>query len=152
MLLRQRRLREDPGLRFLTFMCLLQYLMNRHFIIENSGASEIYTKSPLAALRGLSLHSSRLDQCMYGAKLENQTLQKSSMFVSDVPLRDLDKSCDHTHTHLPLVGSGPNGSRTASAARYPVALCDAILVNINQMTTTPRDGGRKMPSYTFKEP
>ena len=50
-------------------------------------------------------------------------------------------------------GSGPSGSRTASAARYPPKLCDAILDNITVSRSTPQDGGRKLPSaHVFLDP
>ena len=40
--LADRREREVPTLRFLAMCCLLQHLMGRHFMIENSGASKIF--------------------------------------------------------------------------------------------------------------
>ena len=69
-------------------MCFLQFLMGRHFIIENSGASRIFKESPLQCLEALGLHVSKLDQCMYGAEQEQVRIRKSSMFVSDFPRRD----------------------------------------------------------------
>ena len=72
----------------------------------------------------------------------------------------LDTTCGHTHDHLQLRVSGPQGSRTAAAARYPQQLCVAILAAIPAMFSgspgrdTPQDGGRskRMPSFSFSDP
>ena len=108
--LRERRQQEEPGLQFLALLCFLQFLMNRHFILENSGASQIFTASPLGSLQSFGLYFSNLDQCMYGAELEGRSIKKNMLFVSDVCLQDLDTTCDHRHHHLPLAGRGPEGS------------------------------------------
>eukprot|EP00959_Pyramimonas_sp_CCMP1952_P318698 6668590-Pyramimonas_sp.AAC.1 len=62
-LLASRRDREGPGLKFLAMCCFLQCLMGRHFLIENSGASEIFAESPLKVLNQLKLYQAKLDQC-----------------------------------------------------------------------------------------
>ena len=152
--LTERREREGPALRFLAMCCLLQFLMGRHFMIANSGASQISQASPLSALDQLGLHKSKLDQCMYGAELEGKHIEKNTTIVSDTPVAGLDRRCDRAHEHLVLRGGGPDGSRTASAARYPDPLCNAILTavkNINK-NATPKDGGRRTPSFSFCEP
>ena len=83
---------------------------------------------------------------MYDAEQEGQRLKKSKMFVSTSPTSGLDVRCDHSHDHLQLRGAGPAGSRTAAAARYPKALCDAILASISAIGATSQDGGRRMHS------
>ena len=80
--LAERREREGPALRFLAMCCLLQFLMGRHFMIENSGASQTFQASPLGALDQLGLHKSKLDQCMYGAGLEGKHIKKSTTYHS----------------------------------------------------------------------
>ena len=142
-LLTTRRDREKPGLQFFALLCFLQILMGRHFPIESSGSSKIIKESPLQILAHVGLHVSNLDQCMYGAKQENRHIQKSILFVCDCPQTGLDIRCDRSHTHIPLRGQGPKGSRTAAAAMYPKGLCDSILANIANMRTTSQDEGRK---------
>ena len=75
-LLKARRDKEGPGLQFLALVCFVQFLMGRHFILENSGASKIFQDSPLRCLEPLGLHFARLDQCMYGAKQEEKHVKK----------------------------------------------------------------------------
>ena len=151
-LLAARRGREGPGLQFLALVCFLQFLMGRHFLIENSGASKIFEESPLRILSHLGVSHSKLDQCMYGAMQDNIHIKKSTAFVSDCPTPELETRCDHSHQHLQLRGHGPGGSRTAAAAMYPKALCDSIHATIAAMRTTPQDGGRKPPSHEFVAP
>ena len=152
--LEARRAREFPGLRFLALCCLVQVLLNRHFIVENSWASQIFSRSPLHILDPIGLITTKVDQCMYGAELEGQAIRKSSMFVSDVPLEGLAAHCDHSRNHLQLRGSGPQGSRTASAARYPHRLCEKIIDCIQNMgvdnarSPTPAQDGGSKPSST----
>ena len=90
---------------------------------------------------------------MYGAEQENRHIQKSILFVFDCPQTGLYICCDRSHTHLPLRGQGPKGSRNAAAAMYPKELCDSILGNIANMRTTSQDEGRKKlpdkPPHTF---
>ena len=66
-LLQLRREKEGPGLQFLGLVCFLQYLMGRHYIVENSGASQIFKESTLKCLYELSPLEAILGQCMYGA-------------------------------------------------------------------------------------
>ena len=152
--LAERRERDGPALRFLAMCCFLQFLMGRHFMIENSGASKIFQDSPLSALAQLGLHRTKLDQCMYGAELEGKRIKKNTTIVSDRPVPGLDTLCDHDHEHLQLRGGGPDGSRTASAARYPTPLCNAILKAVSHVNknATSKDGGRRIPSFSFCEP
>ena len=61
-MLELRRERESPGLNFLALCCLIQILLGRHFIIENSGASRVFHLSPLKVLSRLGLSTSKVDQ------------------------------------------------------------------------------------------
>ena len=74
------------------------------------------------------------------------------MFVSDCPQTGLDCECDQSHSHFPLRGQGPRGSRTAAAAKYQTKLCDSILASIAKMRTTSQDEGRIKPSVRFAMP
>ena len=98
------------------------------------------------------IRKSKLDQCMYGAKLEDQHIKKSTAVVSNTPVTGLDRRCGHSHEHLVLRGGGPHGSRTASAARYPDRLCDEILHAVKSINknATPKDGGRRTPSFCLR--
>ena len=152
-LLHARRQQEEPGLFFLALVCFLQYLMGRLFIVESSGASKIFMESALKCLQELQPHTSQLDQCMYGAAQGEVPIRKHSKFVSDFSLTGMNTRCDKTHSHQQLRGSGPQGSRTASAAQYPTKLCDAILDSITASRSTPQDGGRRLPSaHVFRDP
>ena len=142
-LLTARRNREGPGLQFLALVCFLQYLMGRRFLVGNNGASNMFDESPLRSLNQLGVNYSKLDQCMYGAMHDDIHSKKSTIFVSNRPTPALGTSCDHSHQHLRLRGTGPNGSRIAAAARYPQKLCDDILATIADRTATPQDGGEK---------
>ena len=126
--------------------------MSRHFVIESSGASKIIKESPLQVLVQLGLHVTKLDQCMYGAEQENKRIRKNIMFVYDCPQTGLDSECYKIHSHLQLRGTGPKGSRTAAAAKYPTKLCDSILDSIAKMRTTSQDEGRIKPSVRFAMP
>ena len=118
--------------------------MGKAYLIENSGASQIFDLTDLKVLEELGSFRNDLDQCMYGAELEGMAIKKHSAFKSNKPMQWLNRRCDHSHEHLQLKGSGPDGSRTASAAKYPVELCNAILDAVNHMQATAKDGGRKM--------
>jgi len=151
-ILKASRDKENLGLQFLAMVCFVQFLMGRHFLIENSGTSRIFAQSPIRCLDQIGLHVSKLDECMHGAKQESTHIKKSSTFVSDCLLTGFDTCCDHSHEHLQLRGHRPRGSRTAAAPMRPKALCDRILANIAAMRITPQDGGRDKPSHTFVVP
>ena len=51
--------------------------------------------------------------------------------------------CDGCHGPLQLRSTGPGGSRTAQAARYPARMCDIILEGIG--TSVP-EGGSSIPA------
>ena len=69
------------------------------------------------------------DQCMYGLKTRGEKpailvpAKKPSTFTSNsrAIIKELQKKCDGTHPHQPLVDG-----RVAEAARYPEGLCRAI--------------------------
>ena len=97
-----KRAREEPGLKFLGLACLVQVLRGRHFMIESSGSSTILEESPLQPLTTMGLHKTALDQCMYGANVEDKAVKKSTVFASDVPVLGMNLKCDHKHQHLTL--------------------------------------------------
>ena len=78
---------------------------------------------------------------MFGAKLEDQAIQKKTIFQAGHVLPN-DVSCDGSHVHLHLRGVGPGGSRTAQAAMYPEQLCDDILDHLQPIAS---DGGSFFP-------
>ena len=85
--------------------------MGRHFIIESSGASKIFTESALKCLQELNPHMSQLDQCMYGAAQDEVPIRKHSKFMPDFPLKGMGIRCDKTHSHLQLRGERTPGQQ-----------------------------------------
>ena len=141
-LLQLRRDKEEPGLRFLGLVCFLQHLLGRNFILESSGASKIFEKSSLSILGDLGLQETKLDQCMFDAAQDEIPVKKSTKFVSNWALKNMDVRCDKGHDHQRLRGQGQFGSRTAAAAQYPTKLCNVILDNITSSSRpAQQDGG-----------
>ena len=140
-MLTARRNKKKPGFQFLALFCFLQVLMNRHFVIERSGASKIIKESPLQVLFQMGLHITKLNQCLHGTEQENKRIRNNIMFVSDCTQNNLDCERDKHHLHLPLHGTCPKGSRIAAAAKFPTKLRDSILDSIAKMITTSQGWG-----------
>jgi hypothetical protein len=75
----QRRAGETDTLIFLAIACFFQILLGRQDIVENSGYSDIFAKSPLKTLRdgALSYSMALFDQCTCGAVLDGQFIRIS---------------------------------------------------------------------------
>ena len=116
--------------------------------MENPHRSDIWDayNSPLRNLNGPNLTSTsilqRLDQCQFGATIEEQPIKKATDLLSNHRLTQLRKTCCGEHKHLHLRGSGQGGSRTALSAVYPTALCHTVLETIDEIGGTQRNGGR----------
>ena len=94
----------------------------------------MFTHSDLAELRRhlLPHHRAVLDQCQYGASVDEQPIKKATEINSNVDIAsssvDLNRKCQKNHDHNQLQGSSKNGqSKTAQAAVYTHELCDQIL-------------------------
>eukprot|EP00959_Pyramimonas_sp_CCMP1952_P307452 6435466-Pyramimonas_sp.AAC.1 len=124
-----------------------EVLMGRTYIIENSAFSDVFTstESPLRLLRSITHHVRRVDQCMYGAEIDNQPIRKSTHFQSNRSLGS-DTLCDGAHHHLHLRGQTGGNSRTAMAAQYPDALCDGLLHDLSA------DGGSRGQRWGSQHP
>ena len=127
--LRQERAAEGLTLQFLTVLCFLQVLLGRTYTIENPKGSDIDKESMVQHLKahGLPWNVNSLDQCGYGATIDDGPIKKSTSLMSDQVLPELTGRCTGDHVHVHLRGTSSKGSRTALSAVYPDALCDAIL-------------------------
>ena len=108
---------------FLAVACFFQFLLGRRYIVENSGYSDIYDKSPLKPLRDLPYALALLDQCQVGGELENEKIRKRTHFQSNTEMKHLHITCKGGHKHLHLRGKG----RAASSAQYPEGECRRIM-------------------------
>ena len=132
--------KRDEETIFLTFLCaacFVQVLLGCNYIIENSGYSDIFEKSPLAGLRSLKFFMALLDQCMVGGQLEGQAIRKRTHFQSFKALNRVHITCDRSHKHLNLRGCG----RAACSAQYPQEECDRILDDCSTRFRELRKGG-----------
>ena len=123
-----RRHAERKTLQFLAVMCFLQVVMGRSYIVEKPQGSEIFSDrdcSSIAVLEhcGVRMKTNKFDQCMHGAEIENQSIRKSTEYISDQDIPEVIVTCDGSHKHLQLTGRGPDGSRTAVAAVFDDETC-----------------------------
>ena len=80
-----------------------------------------------------SLHFTELDQCEFDAvDADDNLIRKRTLMVSTFPLPHCSRMCTGTHTHVWCQSrcKGAPGPRTTMAAKYPVALCYAILRDV----------------------
>ena len=77
---------QQPSLLFLAVACLVQVLLGRQYVIENSAFSDIFTAedSPLRPLRDMPHHVRKIDQCMAGAAIESQPIKKATHIQSNL--------------------------------------------------------------------
>ena len=125
---KRKRSAESGNLKFFAMICFLQFVLGRSYYAENPKGSEIFVaeESPLSPLQTMDVFQWYIDQCMRGARLEGQAIMKSTEIQSCVKMKK-DITCDKSHSHLHLRGSGPGGSRTAQSAMYPDELCEEYL-------------------------
>jgi hypothetical protein len=142
--LQEKRDYEKSTLTFLAFACFIQVLLNRKYIVENSGYSDIFSHSPLANLRDLVFHLALLDQCTCGGELEGEASKKRTHFQSNQLFHHLQMLCKGGHKHLNLRGHG----RAASSAQYPTEECRRIMLEAITPVET-FEGGRFLPSHTL---
>ena len=132
----KKRAEETATLTFLAVACIFQILLGWKYLIENSGYSDIFTKSPLQVLRLLPYFMALFDQCTFGGILEGEFIRKRSHFEGSHVLHHLQKLCTGGHKHFNLRGKG----RAAAAARYPEQECEWIV--LDAQTTGVSEGGR----------
>ena len=98
----ERRAKETPTLIFLAFACLIQVLLGRKYIIENSGYSDIFEMSPLRPLRDIPFFMSLFDHCTCGPTLEGQHVRKRSHFQGSHCFHHLQRLCQGGRQHMQL--------------------------------------------------
>ena len=113
-----------------------QILLNRKYIVESCGYSDIYQESPLKELRSMAFLLALLDQCACGGMLEDQLIRKRTHFQSCHPFHHLQITCPGNHKHLNLRRKG----RCASAAQYPRDECKRIMMEGITSTDTSEGG------------
>ena len=139
---------ETSALKFLRILILVQTLLGRHWMIEQPAGSELFDSedSPLSSLLSqhstlLERHTTVIDQCMYGAVMDDLPVKKRTRLESSFPPHHQPRQCDHSHRHCVLRGNNAQGTRTAQAAMYPHPLCHAILDEVSHVSAEIRDGG-----------
>ena len=129
--LRRRLVERQVTLRFAVEIYCLQLAAGRHFLHEHPlGATSWRERCVRALERQAGVGTVVADQCQYGLVTRGPDgsplpAKKATRFMSSAPaiLEALSRRCPGTHRHQVLEGSG----RAAAAARYPAALCRAIL-------------------------
>ena len=129
--LRRRLVERQVTLRFAVEIYCLQLAAGRHFLHEHPlGATSWRERCVRALERQAGVGTVVADQCQYGLVTRGPDgcplpARKATRFMSSAPalLEALSRRCPGTHRHQVLEGSG----RAAAAARYPAALCRAIL-------------------------
>ena len=111
---RKERMRESSSLQFLAMLCFLQVLLGAGYLLENPKGSDIFTDSPLQPLQNNSLpyETNTLDQCAYGAALDEGPIRKSTDLASDRKWPVLEHRCDGLHKHIQLRGTNKKGALT----------------------------------------
>ena len=129
--LRRRLIERQVTLQFAAEIYCLQLAGGRHFLHEHPVGAVSWKEECMKALaRQPGVGSVVGDQCQYGLTTRGpggrpMPAKKPTRFMSSSPavLEALCRRCDGSHQHQVLEGSG----RAAAAARYPAALCRAIL-------------------------
>ena len=128
---RRRLVERQVTLQFAAEIYCLQLAGGRHFLHEHPvGAASWKERCMMALAQRPGVGSVIGDQCQYGLTSRGpggkpMPAKKPTRFMSSAPavLEALCRRCDGSHQHQVLEGSG----RAAAAARYPAALCRAIL-------------------------
>ena len=123
--LHKERRRERGPLQFLAMLCFLQVLIGAGYLLENPKGSDIFKDSTLQLLRNnlLPYVTNTLDQCAYGAALDEGPIKKGTDLVSDREWPVLQNRCDGLHKHIQLRGSNKKGALTVQSAVYLKKLC-----------------------------
>ena len=86
------------------------------------------------------------DQCMYNLKTWDRQgrpvpAKKATVFMTNADgiSENLQKRCDGSHEHQPLLGG-----RAAAAARYPEELCEAIVEGLIRQMECDKMGVKKL--------
>eukprot|EP00435_Cladocopium_sp_Y103_P038998 s1685_g10.t1 len=128
----QRRYHEACVLlNFAALICTIQVRRNQFFLFEQPWtALSWHEKCIQRLLNAPGTMLVRTDQCMFGQKdLKQRPIRKRTGFLTNNAkiASALRRTCKNNHVHQPCVGQSKGQSRAAQAARYPVALIDAVL-------------------------
>ena len=143
-----------PGLMFLAVCCLIQVLLLRSYIIENSGDSDVFKPgSPLYYLQKIGhTFCQTLDQCACGRIVDDMWVRKRTHFRSDKHAPELECRCPGGHgKHLPPRGTLTNGmTATRAVAQFPDEECNRILMAATRIAKEHPEGGRRV-ALEFKK-
>eukprot|EP00435_Cladocopium_sp_Y103_P035426 s3103_g9.t1 len=133
-------------LNFAVLICTIQSRRGKFFLFEQPWNAVSWNERCVKRLLNEpSTHLVRTDQCMFGQKdLDNQPIRKRTGFLTNHAqvASALRRTCKGLHTHQPCVGQSKGQNRASCAARYPVALIDAVLkafARAEPFTEMPRD-------------
>ena len=96
-----------------------------YFVIEHPLTSLAWQlKESQDLISACSLSEVAVHMCMYRGKGEpDLCTKKATKLVGNLPdLSRVAQTCDRQHTHAPPL----RGERTARAAAYPLAFCEAV--------------------------
>ena len=119
----QQRALERGTLCFLAVMCFIQVILGRAYLIENPSHSDIFHESPLDNIYRFALpyHEHHLDQCMYGAWMDEKRVKKSTTLLGNTVFSGLEIRCSADHEHQHLRGGNSQGSRDGPGGSLPGA-------------------------------
>ena len=127
---------EEDYLNFVVLLIFSQIARGKHWVVEQPARSELFTVGPFKALTDLQpsqVFWHKLHQCQYGTRdFDNNLVKKETDLVASFVLPRCSQTCQGDHEHQVLRGRcrGAPGARTAMAARYPTALCAALVADI----------------------
>ena len=136
-LLRERE-NENYTLRFIVNTCEHDHEHDMDFEIENPRTGDIWSKSALHDLDGLSRCRAKVvDQCRHGACIETgQLTRKSTILKGTTKMRRTALRCSCSEPHGELQGSFNGINRTAMAARFPKRMCGCMVADFQQHLRT----------------
>lgn len=127
-----RRLIEAKVLmNFACEVCRIVMSYGGTFLFEQPWTSKAWHEARVQELINLEeTYVIKNDQCMFGLRAAEGGLHRKPtgwMTNNEHIAQSISVLCDQQHQHVPVIGSGPGGSRSKRAQQYPVALVNAIL-------------------------
>ena len=122
----QQRALERGTLYFLAVMCFIQVILGRAYVIENPSHSDIFHESPLDNLYRFALphYEHQLDQCMYGAWMDEERVKKSTTLLGNTgfqwlgdPMFSGSRASTPQGRQFPGIKDSPGSSLPGAAVR-----------------------------------